>query len=373
MEGYYESTAKRAWNEPNRSVVRSVCATIRSLFNVDVRPLAFPMDFLEIHAPYVQRTPRSRNVSDASGGRRSSVARTRRKRHPPRTPLRAHPSKGALALCTCREVTQWGYRNQTFDASTPGKLRVYCRPNTTDDKVVDEVLVGHAYQNRTAGMVLEKSDVWLDLGGNIGTFALFALSVGGRCVSVEPEAENAALLRRNLGANFGAAYPSAADGRWRVHEAGVATKSGTMDLHLCNGTYNKYRHTMYTTKRWCTKTNTWRTSAKPREAVAVPVEALSDLLVETHFQGHDINAIKMDIEGMEIALLEALTEPMCRGVRKLVFEYTFDVDPSIPRFLRIVHKLKQWFPTVHYTKVNPNDKEYRHYPPCTMVFCVRPA
>ena len=80
----------------------------------------------------------------------------------------------------------------------------------------------------------------------------------------------------------------------------------------------------------------------------------------------------MDIEGAEIPLLESLDAATCKPLRKLVFEYTFDVDPSIPRFLAIVRRLKQWFPTVHYTKVNPKDKEYRHYPPCTMVYCVRP-
>ena len=82
--------------------------------------------------------------------------------------------------------------------------------------------------------------------------------------------------------------------------------------------------------------------------------------------------VKMDIEGAEIPLLESLDAATCKPLRKLVFEYTFDVDPSIPRFLAIVRRLKQWFPTVHYTKVNPKDKEYRHYPPCTMVYCVRP-
>ena len=290
-----------------------------------------------------------------------TASRTRRK---PRTKLRV--------------LKRWGYAKQTF---TVPQLHIYQRPQTTDAKVVDEVLVGHAYQNKTAGLVIESDDVWLDLGGNIGTFALFALATGAKVVSVEPEPENASLLRKNLAANgttFGnglskhptVKQPATLDdqARYDVVEAGVGVTAGKSTLHLCSGEYNKYRHTMYTTKRWDARSRTWKTSARPRPTVQVRIVALTDLLRRYP----TINAIKMDIEGAEIPLLESLDAATCKPLRKLVFEYTFDVDPSIPRFMAIVRRLKQWFPTVHYTKVNPKDEEYRHYPPCTMVYCVRP-
>ena len=186
-----------------------------------------------------------------------TASRTRRK---PRTTLRV--------------LKRWGYAKQTF---TVPQLRIHQRPQTTDAKVVEEVIVGHAYQNKTAGLVIESDDVWLDLGGNIGTFALFALATGAKVVSVEPEPENASLLRDNLAANatdFGpglakhptAKRPAALDNtaRYDVVEAGVGVTAGKATLHLCSGEYNKYRHTMYTTKRWDARSRTWKTSARPR-------------------------------------------------------------------------------------------------------------
>lgn len=266
------------------------------------------------------------------------------------------PYKGGKLLVESdkeiRTVEKWGYQNQVWTVPT---LAVTVRPDTTDDKVIAEVLTGNAYQNRTARFTIDADDKWLDLGGNIGTFALLALAAGGTVVSVEPEPENAALMRTNLAANFQTG--------WSVRECGVAPEPGTMELQLCNGTRNKYRHSMFVIKHWNTKHKAWKTPTKPRETVAVPVESLASML-------DGINAVKMDIEGMEIELLESLTDAMCTGLQKLVFEYTWDVDPSVPRFLAIVKHLRQWF-TVHYTGVNADEPEYRHYPAATMVYCVR--
>lgn len=249
-----------------------------------------------------------------------------------------------------RTLTKWGYVTQSFIVP---KLDIFYRAQTTDEKVIDEVLVNHVYQNRTAKMQVETSDCWLDLGANIGTFALLALSAGGSVLSVEPEQHNLTLLRKNVAHNF----TNKPTPRFRVLEAGVACSSGEMPLYLCNGDYNKYRHSMYLQKN--------------RASVSVPVIAFAKLLQE-RVGKHTINAVKMDIEGMEIELLEKCVDRQTfANVRKLVFEYTFDVDPSIPRFMRIINTLRKFFPVVHFTRVNPNEKEYRYYPPCTTVYCVR--
>jgi len=241
-----------------------------------------------------------------------------------------------------RTLTKWGYRKQPFVVP---KLDICYRPDTTDEKVIDEVLVRHAYQNKAAGFQLEPDDCWLDLGGNIGTFALMALAAGGSVLSVEPEPENVRLLRLNVEINFAA--------RHRVLAAGVACTSGVLPLYLCNGEYNKYRHSMFLQKN--------------RVSVPVPVVGLEELLQE-RVGTERINAVKMDIEGMEIDLLEKCADTL-KHVRKLVFEYTFDVDPSVQRFLHIVEKLRTLFDVVHYTGINVNEKEFRHFPPCKMVYC----
>ena len=76
-------------------------------------------------------------------------------------------------------------------------------------------------------------------------------------------------------------------------------------------------------------------------------------------------------------VLEQLTPAMCSNVNKLVFEYSFDVDRSIPRFLAIVKRLEACFATVHWTgqdqvrSVETWPKEW--YPMAKNVFCMRVA
>ena len=75
-----------------------------------------------------------------------------------------------------------------------------------------------------------------------------------------------------------------------------------------------------------------------------------------------INAIKMDIEGIEIDLLEAMDKSDFAGINKLVYEYSFDIDKSIKRFMAIVKKLRTIFKMVHYTKVKQDEEFYDHFP-----------
>jgi hypothetical protein len=77
----------------------------------------------------------------------------------------------------------------------------------------------------------------------------------------------------------------------------------------------------------------------------------------------------MDIEGTEIELLENIDLNYLKNIRKLVFEYSFDVDKSIPRFLNIIKRLKQEFNLIHYDKVKENELEYNYFPPATMIYC----
>ena len=90
-----------------------------------------------------------------------------------------------------------------------------------------------------------------------------------------------------------------------------------------------------------------------------------------------VNAIKMDIEGMEMDLLEKYGDKM-RHLKKLVFEYTFDADPSIPRFMNIIQLLRKSFTIVKFkNQLNQlhsrNETVYNYYPLCTTVFCLNPS
>ena len=233
------------------------------------------------------------------------------------------------------------------------------RPNTTDDKVIEEVLTKkNEYQSRSTklgdGFAVEKTDHWLDLGANIGTFLMLAISAGGTVVAVEPEPENIQLLKQNLSTNF-------PDGAFAVVEAGVAVESGTGTLHLCNTDRNKYRHSMVEGGTW----------AYGNKSIEVPTVAFTELLS----QYPNTNAVKMDIEAMEIFLLESLSSEVLGRFEKLVFEYTFDFDSNIPRFYAIIDKLNIIFTHVHIDRKvdrsKPTYEKHGRKPQAVMVYCLR--
>lgn len=268
-------------------------------------------------------------------------------------PITRSLTRKHTARTKVRTLRKWGYVSQKHLFQT-SELRIHYRPSTTDEKVIDEVLSRHTYQNKTAGVAVEKEDCWLDLGGNIGTFALFVLSLGAAVISVEPEPENVRLLTQNIMDNF----PTSP---YKIMDSGVGLKDTSMSLYLCKGAYNKYRHSMFLNKG--------------RSSIPVKVHSFLNLLNQTVSNSqrtYSINAIKMDIEGMEIPILEQFTTAKnYKNINKLVFEYTFDVDPSIPRFMRIIRKLKKVFRTVHFTRVNPTEQWYTYFPPCATVYCVK--
>jgi hypothetical protein len=83
------------------------------------------------------------------------------------------------------------------------------------------------------------------------------------------------------------------------------------------------------------------------------------------------DGVKIDIEGAEIDILESVTykDWASWSTKKLVFEYSFDIDNSIPRFLNIIDNLRKYFTTVYYTKVKEDELVYNHFPAATIVYC----
>ena len=267
------------------------------------------------------------------------------------TPLTKNWSRLSLVFYYRENMQKCSTEIRHIDLPKRGlDLQLTIRPNTTDEKVIDEVFKRNSYDKPKVNFrVCDGKESWLDLGGNIGTFSLIVLSRGGRVVTCEPEPSNLKLLETNLSVNF-----PKTDGRWIILPVAVSSQpSGKMlDLYICKGDYNKYRHTLK--------------PVRGRKTLRVKNMNIHDLLSEYSF-----DCIKMDIEGAEIDILETLVHTDYRkyGIHKLVLEYSFDVDRSIPRFLGIINELKKHFSTVFYTKVNPDELEYNYYPPACMVYC----
>jgi FkbM family methyltransferase len=236
-------------------------------------------------------------------------------------------------------------------------LTLIIRPNTTDIKVIDEVLVKDVYEKPKLNFEIKPDDVWLDLGGNIGTFTLACLTKGAKVITYEPEPENLELLKMNIDINFPSTDKSSINSSINstIVPTAVGIKDGQTDLYLCKGDYNKYRHTIY--------------KKRGRTSIKIPIQSIHGVF-KTY---PNINAVKMDIEGAEIDILEnmKLSDWKKTNVEKLVFEYSFDIDRSIPRFLKIIKELEKYFSLCHYTKVKKNELEYNYFPAMTMVYCLK--
>ena len=221
------------------------------------------------------------------------------------------------------------------------------RPNTTDQKVIEEVIKRNSYERKKDKFFIKDAPVWLDLGGNIGTFTCKACDAGcKKVITFEPEEENFQLLKKNIEKN------NFSDKVVPIQSGVVASDTiNELELYLCKGEYNKYRHTIF--------------KKRGRQAIKIPVQNFKKVLKK-----YKPNGIKIDIEGAEIEILESMKpEDWPSHVTHLVFEYTFDVDPSVPRFKRIIDNLKQNFSFVHHKKMPEGLEKYKFWPPCVNVFC----
>lgn len=192
---------------------------------------------------------------------------------------------------------------------------LFIRPETFDDTIAAEVTTYKHLLPALGGTLL-------DVGGNIGVVARWWLKSGGtRVISVEPEPENADLLRQNL-ASFGV--------RATVIEAAAVNREApvSMDLFITNGV-NKGSHTLRPTRG--------------REKITVRTVPLS-ALIETY----EPDVVKIDIEGGEFTLIrEILSLPL--HVRRLAIEYhvlpkgTREKAVAIDASLR--DSTRNWIPT----------------------------
>lgn len=221
-------------------------------------------------------------------------------------------------------------------------LRFWVRPGTTDETVIGEVVERRAYR-RSGFFDIEPGDRWLDLGGNIGTFAVLAASLGAEVRSFEPEPDNHALLERNVAEN---GYGGAVTTRRAAIVAGAA---GQRPLFLCNGGANHYRHTL--------------TPIRGRQPIAVDCLSLGPLL-----DGWP-TAVKLDIEGSELPMLDGAHG--WPGIRKLVFEYHLDRDRSLPRFAARMARLRAAGFEVHHPKMPEHKAVCDWWPAAALVFARR--
>jgi FkbM family methyltransferase len=218
-------------------------------------------------------------------------------------------------------------------------IKFYYRENTSDLKTFEEVIGRDVYRKK--GMTIKSGEKWIDCGGNVGAFTLLACSLGAKVTVYEPDPNNCKMIEKNLKLNnFEAEIVCAG----LVHNE---TKKA--NLYVGNNG-NVWRNSMF--KNWNGK--------------GLKVDCVNfDEVIE------DGVCVKIDIEGAEMPILENTN----RKFKKLVFEWSFDIDPSLPRFWNIIDKLNKDYKiasignTAKYESRDYDVWQKSWFPACTNVFC----
>jgi len=218
-------------------------------------------------------------------------------------------------------------------------ISFFYREATSDLKTFKEVIQKDVYRKR--GMTINKNETWIDCGGNVGSFTLLACSLGANVIVYEPDPNNCKMIEKNLKLNnFDAEIKNLALVHNEVKEA---------NLYVGNNG-NVWRNSIY--KNWNGK------------GIRVDCVNFDEELPEGV-------CVKMDIEGAEMPILERTNLKF----KKMVYEWSFDIDPSLERFWSIIDKQKKMYDVKfeeHRTCYDDKRLTFwqkNWFPECTNVFC----
>lgn len=208
-----------------------------------------------------------------------------------------------------------------------GSRKIWFRPGTSDSDAIHEVLIAQAYQPHKE-VAVEKGEVWLDLGANIGAFAVHCITRGADVVCFEPEPGCFELLAKN------------------------APEARMMNIAV---TAQHERKVRFWTKP--NPLNHWRGTTQH-------VDGFVETSVHSMYAGSlpAVDGIKMDIEGGEHEILDSRLLPHCE---KLCMEYHTSRDPLVKNMRRRIDYLLDRFENV----VLPLgmrealNSDYTHYAP----------
>jgi FkbM family methyltransferase len=218
-------------------------------------------------------------------------------------------------------------------------IKFYYRDGFSDLKTFEEVLKRGVYLKK--GMTIAPNEKWMDCGGNVGAFTLLACSKGAKVTVYEPDPFNCEMIQKNLELNaFEAEIKQVA----LVHD-------DKKEVVLFIGNNN----------------NVWRNSIVKKwnnKGIKVPC-------LNFDKEAENFDCCKMDIEGAEMLILENTTKIFS----KLVYEWSFDIDDSLPRFWNVIEKQQKEYSdfvdignTGKFQTRNYNLWQKSWFPACTNVF-----
>ena len=168
-----------------------------------------------------------------------------------------------------------------FDVTAGGiAFRAYPAENRDDRMLVGHGELPEAEEHALIAPFLKPGMVFVDIGANVGTYALYVATKAGpsaRVIAFEPHPRTFAKLAYNLDAN-GA-------GNVVAHNLAIAAETGTMDLFSDGG--GNIGHASLLREG----------AGAVRSTQAVPVSALATVLSDAGIERIDL--LKIDVEGFE--------------------------------------------------------------------------
>lgn len=197
---------------------------------------------------------------------------------------------------------------------------IFTRPGTGDAKIVHEVIHKRIYRRVKDKFDVEEGEHWLDLGANIGAFAIYCSELGASAECYEPNPSNFDILLINLPKGCVA------------HKSAVTANEE--DEVIFYESWNKNDHSRFTEFHVNKFVESGRYANTP----------ISALMYRKY------NGIKMDIEGSEGPILDSQILPQCD---KLVLEYHSSRDVLVENFRRRM----EWLRTKFYHVVYPPEMD----------------
>ena len=188
------------------------------------------------------------------------------------------------------------------------------REGTTDAATLRGALVLRNYRKGSVKFDVERGERWLDLGANVGAFALYCWQRGAVAECYEPDAENFAILAKN---NVG---------EFKLHQAAVShCTMPQLAFYTVPDKNNFQRGSLFHVGKFKTMVTNVYAGGK---------------LTQERFDG-----VKWDIEGAEFGLIDHKLLP---NTRKLVLEYHTSRDASMTALARRLAILQSRFQHVAY-------------------------
>lgn len=189
------------------------------------------------------------------------------------------------------------------------------RPNTSDLFVLEEVITNRIYRRKKINFDVEAGERWLDLGANIGAFALYCKLRGATAVCYEPDPDCYAILRQNVP-------------EFEKHRMAVTAWTDPQIPFWKGKKPNNF-----------SKATALSSPGLPLHPSGMLPNMCAGSLIGS-FDG-----IKMDIEGSEGLIIDSWLLPHCN---KLVMEYHSSRDKSVRNLKRRLDILKSKFEIVSY-------------------------